>query len=147
MSTDDARATQQRITALGAEVGFTFHFTDEMKTYNTLAAHQLIHFAREHGKGHETKLALLKAYFTDGRDISDLGELTDIAVSVGLDGDEARKVLEEQTCLEQVKAHLAFWQQQGITGVPAIVLNSKYLINGAAGVAQFKRAIDTALAG
>ena len=141
---DEAHANQQRITKLGKEVGFTFNFTDEMRTYNSLAAHQLIHWAREQGKEHEMKLALLEAYFTDGKNIDDRAVLLDIAAALGLDVDSARLVLEQNSFAEHVQQHIAFWRQQGISGVPAIVLDSKYLLNGAVGVDQFRRALNAA---
>ncbi|WP_114007898.1 DsbA family oxidoreductase [Cohaesibacter intestini] len=144
ISADDAAKTQQRITDLGKEVGFTFNFAAGQRTYNTLAAHQLIHWARDFGKAHDLKLALLKAYFTDGKNIDDTDILVDIASDQGLDADEARAVLAENRFASDVGEHISFWRQQGISGVPAIILNSKYLLNGAAGVDQFRRALNAA---
>ena len=149
ITVEQSVANRERIIKAGADVDFPFNFSEETRTYNTLAAHQLIHWAREVGEGekgkeHEMKLALLKAYFTDARDVSDLDVLVDVAQSIGLDGDEARKVLEDETYLDIVRQHMAFWQGQGITGVPAVILNSKYLVNGAAGTDHFKRALEGA---
>nr|WP_321446137.1 DsbA family oxidoreductase [uncultured Cohaesibacter sp.] len=144
ISADDAANTQQRITDLGREVGFTFNFSEGQRTYNTLAAHQLIHWAGDLGKAHEMKTALLKAYFTDNRNIGDSETLVEIAAEQGLDADEARAVLTENRFAKDVGEHIAFWRKQGISGVPAIILNKKYLLNGAVGIDQFRRAINAA---
>ncbi|PLW77763.1 DsbA family oxidoreductase [Cohaesibacter celericrescens] len=138
-------ANRGRITQLGADVGFTFNFTSETCTYNTLHAHQLIHWANEFGKEHAMKLALLESYFTDGKNVSDLDILVEAAISVGLDGDVARHILESNKYEALVREHMNFWRDQGITGVPAVVINSKFLVNGAAGVEQFKQAINGAV--
>ncbi|WP_319533083.1 DsbA family oxidoreductase [uncultured Cohaesibacter sp.] len=144
ISTEDSAVNRERIRTLAAEVGFAINFTEEMRTYNTMAAHQLIHFAGFHGLEHQTKQALLKAYFTDGRDVSDMDVLMDIAETVGLDTAAAREAIESGQYLELVQQHMLFWTKQGISGVPAIILDQKYLINGAAGVDNFKRAIEQA---
>lgn len=139
-------ANRERLTSLAAEVGFEMNFTSQMRMYNTFAAHQLIHWAREHGKETDMKLALLKAYFTDGKDVSNKDTLVAIASDLGLPSDEARAVLEDERFANIVLEHMQFWSNQGITGVPAVVLGSKFLVNGAAGVDHFKHAITAALA-
>ena len=142
---EQSAENRERLTRFADEVGFEMNFSEDMRTYNTLAAHQLIHWAREHGRETEMKLALLKAYFTDKRDISNPDTLCEIAASVGLDGTEARAVLSDGRYADIVREHMTFWTQQGISGVPAVILNQKYLVSGAAGVEQFKRAVSGAI--
>jgi|GEM_PF-2178273 len=80
---------RSQLTELGTALGFDFRFGDDMRIYNTFQAHQLIEWAETQGKGHEMKQALLKAYFTDGKDVSDPQVLVQTAEGLGLDAAEA----------------------------------------------------------
>jgi len=65
--------------------------------------------------------ALYRAYFVDGRDISNIDELVAIATSVGLPASKARSVLESREFAAKVDADWAKSQEYGITGVPNFV--------------------------
>lgn len=91
---EDSRKARDRLTALGAALGFTFNYADDMRMWNTFRAHQLIDWAGDHGKGHDVKMALFAAFFTERRNVSDMDVLAEVAASVGLDRDAARTVLE-----------------------------------------------------
>ena len=65
--------------------------------------------------------ALFKAYFVQGRNIGDIDTLVEIAESVGLDGTQARKVLNDRLFKKQVDADWAKARAYGVTGVPTFV--------------------------
>jgi predicted DsbA family dithiol-disulfide isomerase len=65
--------------------------------------------------------ALYKAYFVDATNIGDPDVLVDIAQSVGLPAEEARKVLAERRFKDAVDADWAKSRQWGVTGVPTFV--------------------------
>ena len=44
--------SRARLTEMGAALGFTFNYADDMRMYNTFKAHQLIDWAEGHGKSH-----------------------------------------------------------------------------------------------
>ena len=136
---EQSRQNRDHITRLGAEVGFPFNFTDDMRMLNTHDAHQLIHWAGLEGRDTDVKQAFQRAYFTDGLDISDRDTLIQLVADLGFDADEARAVLAEQRYDGDVKKQMDFWRQQGINSVPAIVVDRKYLVPGAAGVDQFRQ--------
>jgi predicted DsbA family dithiol-disulfide isomerase len=98
---------------------------------NSLDAHRLIHFAAQHGLQDETKERLLKAYFTEGKHIGKPETLIQLATEIGLDADEARKMLASDDFKEEVRKDEKEAQQLGIRGVPFFVLNRKYGISGA----------------
>lgn len=133
-STDEeSKANRERITQMGAQLGFTFNFKDESRIVNTFNAHQLLHWAGATGapgKQSELKLALFKAHFTDGRDVSKVDELVAVAAAVGLNADEARAVLADQRYAAVVRASQQQWQEAGIHSVPAVILNEQYLLSG-----------------
>ncbi len=51
--------------------------------------------------------------------------------AVGLDTDEARRVLDEGDYAEAVLEEEAYYQKGGISAVPAYIINHQYLISGA----------------
>ena len=122
---------RQRISDLGAELGFQFRFSDDLKIYNTFKAHQLLSFAEQHQSQSALVLALFKAYFTENRDISNQDVLLELIAGVGLDTEMARLVLEEDRFASEVKEQEVFWQQKGIHSVPAIIFDQQDLISGA----------------
>ncbi|UWQ28211.1 DsbA family oxidoreductase [Leisingera sp. M523] len=131
-----------QLTELGEALGFTFRFFDGMRIYNTFQAHQLIEWAEERGKGHEMKQALLTAYFTDGKNVSDLEVLADAATSLGLEGAEARAALDSGKHADSVRQRAAFWVNQGIRGVPAMVFDGRHLVTGAQGVENYASILE-----
>ncbi|MFZ3580869.1 DsbA family oxidoreductase [Loktanella sp. DJP18] len=135
----DSQANRDRLTALGGSLDFTFAFTDDSRMHNTFNAHQLIHWADTQWRGHDLKQALFTAHFTDGRNLSDPTVLVAVAVETGLDAEEALAVLADQRHAEQVRVEERFWQQQGITGVPAIIFDRKHLVTGAQGADNYAR--------
>ena len=70
MTPDQASAANQRMTELAATVGLEYHL-DQVQIGNTFDAHRLIHLASHEGLGGAMKERLLRAYFTEGRSVSD----------------------------------------------------------------------------
>ncbi|UWQ33360.1 DsbA family oxidoreductase [Leisingera sp. M527] len=139
---EQSAQVRAQLTELGEALGFTFHFFDGMRIYNTFQAHQLIEWAEERGKGHEMKQALLGAYFTDGKDVSDPEVLTLAAGNLGLDGSEARAALDSGKHADSVRQRAAFWVNQGIRGVPAMVFDGRHLVTGAQGVENYASILE-----
>lgn len=139
-------ANRTHLTTLGGALGITFNFTDESRIVNTFAAHQVLDRAQEYGLQHPLKLALFDAHFTQGRDVSDVNVLVDVAKSVGLDGDAVAEVLASGSHAEQTRARQQFWKERGISGVPAMVFDGKYLLTGAQGADTYAQMLRTVLA-
>jgi predicted DsbA family dithiol-disulfide isomerase len=88
-------------------------------------------------------LALLEAYFTHNRTVSDLAVLVDVARSVGIDGDEVAARLAEQAdeLTRQVMADHRRAVELGITGVPAVVIDDQWPLMGAQDVEFYERIV------
>ena len=128
----------------GQEVGFDFGLGKRSRVYNTFDAHRLLHWADIHGPAgsqRALKHALLRAYFTDGRDPSDHATLLQAATDVGLDAAEAAAVLSSDRYAAEVRQAEAFYQQAGIHAVPAVIIDDKHLISGGQPVEVFERAL------
>jgi predicted DsbA family dithiol-disulfide isomerase len=128
---EQSAQNRQRLTQMGADLGFEFNFTDDSRIYNTLLAHQLLYWAAESGKQTELKLALFDTYFTEQKNPDDIEVLIAVATQVGLDADEASAVLTDKRYEKAVKDEEQLWISRGIKVVPAIVFNQQYLVSGA----------------
>ncbi len=135
-------AARKRLTEMGAELGFTFSYYDEMRMYNTFKAHQLVHWANQYDKQTELHLQLFAAYFSEQKAIDQAPVLLEAAAHVGLDVDEAREVLESGLHANDVKDIETSWIRQGVQGVPALIFDEKYLISGAQPTDVFKAQIE-----
>jgi len=135
----NAEAIRQR----GAGVGFSFGQGMRRRVYNTFDAHRLLHWAGlvDGDKQRALKHALFKAYFTDGLNPGDHAVLVQAAVASGLDADEARAVLESNDFHDAVREAQQFFHQQGISSVPAVIINDRHLISGGQPVELFERAL------
>lgn len=132
-------ANQEAIRQRGADLGFTFG--ERRRIHNTFDAHRLLHWAGDAGMQRELKHALLRAYFTDGRDVSDHATLADIANSVGLPAERAREILASDTFTDDVRTVEQFFLKQGIHAVPAVIIDRKHLVSGGQPVEVFERAL------
>jgi predicted DsbA family dithiol-disulfide isomerase len=121
---------QEGIRQRGAALGFTFNMDKRSHIYNTFDAHRLLHWAEQEGKQYALKTALLKAYFSDGENVSSHDVLARVAGEVGLDSATARQVLDSDQFAEEVREQEQFYQSQGIRAVPSVIINDRYLIQG-----------------
>ncbi|MCZ8530450.1 DsbA family oxidoreductase [Alteromonas sp. PRIM-21] len=114
-----------RLVQAGEELGFAFNFTDDSRMQNTFKAHQLIHFAAQNDLEEEMKLSLFNAYFTDGKDVNDLGVLVELAEAVGLNKSDAAQVLKSEKYAQVVREEETLWMQRGIQSVPTFVIGNQ----------------------
>ncbi|WP_281191027.1 DsbA family oxidoreductase [Novosphingobium lentum] len=102
--------------------------------WNTFAAHKLLAATlTAHGPDVQTalKLALFSAHFEHRRNVSDPAVLVAIAEDVGIPAAEAQAALADETLDVRVRAEEAHAWDMNISGVPAMVVNGKFLIPGA----------------
>ncbi|WP_034303831.1 DsbA family oxidoreductase [Herbaspirillum sp. RV1423] len=144
---DQARVNREQIRARAAAVGFTMNRDDASRVYNTFDAHRLLSWAKEKNVQAALKLILLKAYFTDGKNIADRDVLAELAEQAGLDGAEAGEMLASDRFAQEVKEEEALWAQRGISSVPAVVVNDRYLISGGQPPEVFEEQLRAILAG
>ncbi len=134
---EDSAKNRARLAAVGAELGFAFNFTDASRMVNTFRAHQAIHWAGKLGRQHDMKQALFTAYFTDQRDVSDPAVLRGVAEGLGLDGAALEAALDTEALTTPVREAERFWTSRGISGVPGMVFEGKYLVTGAQGAETY----------
>ena len=141
---EQSQQNRDAITQRGAALGFTFRMDQRSRIYNTFDAHRLLHWTGEEGApGTQAALkhALFAAYFTEGQNPGDHALLLRVAGEVGLDVQRAKDVLASQEFADAVREREAFYQQQGINSVPAIIINDRHLIQGGQPVEVFEQAL------
>jgi len=120
-----------RVIAVGKEEGIHFAFDKIERTPNTLDAHRLIWRADKEGVQDAVVEALFRAYFTEGRDISNRQTLIDVVAEAGLDRDNTECVLNSDGGLEAIKEAGEQARRFRVEGVPFFIVNGKLTLSGA----------------
>ena len=136
-----SRGTRNLIRSTAEDLGFAMNTGPDSRIWNSFDCHRLLHWAAGKGRQHALKMALFTAHFTDGKDLGNPETLVAAAETAGLDPMEARQILSTGAYIDDVRKAERFWREQGITAVPAIVINGKYLISGGQPVEAFEKAL------
>ena len=134
-------ANFEAIRRRAADVGFTMVQSEQSRVHNTFDAHRLLHWAGTEGRQAKLKHALFAAYFTEGRDPSDPAVLVEAAKAAGLDPEAAREVLASGRYAAEVRAAEEKWRAAGVSSVPAVIVNDRYLISGGQRAEAFEQAL------
>jgi predicted DsbA family dithiol-disulfide isomerase len=141
---EQVRATQNEIKARAAAVGYPFHPEGRKHVYNTFNAHRLLHWAGlECGAQaqHRLKRELLVTYFQLAVDLDEPQNLLDAVNRAGLDSKRASDILATDEFAADVRAQQMKYTSMGIHSVPSIIINDKYLLQGAQPAEAFEEAL------
>ena len=117
ISKEDAKRMNQQVSAYAAQVGLHYDM-EHAHPANSFNAHRLVHLAAKHGLSGEMVEKLHSSYFVEGKNIGQIQDLVNVAVSVGLDKKEAETMLSSDTYGADVRADEAEAKRLGVTGVP-----------------------------
>ncbi len=131
MSKADSENFSARLKSIGESLDFEFNIGEDFRMYDTKAAHRLLTWAQQFNLQTELKLKLFQFNFSQSLNISDTEILLSACDAVGLNVEQARAALDDELIRKKTEAEQQFWLQSGIQSVPSIILNRKYLINGA----------------
>ena len=131
--------TQAMIRERGAAVGFDFG--DRKHVWNTFDAHRMLHWASLEGRAVELKRALLRAYHAEGRNPGAADVLVELATQVGLDPVRAREIASGREFEREVRERERYWIERGVSGVPLVVVDDAYAIEGAHPPESFEQAL------
>ncbi|MFI4928019.1 MAG: DsbA family oxidoreductase [Burkholderiales bacterium] len=134
---------RENIAQRGAAVGFQFRKEGRGRVWNTFDAHRLLYWAGEQGvqQQRDLKMALLKAYHGEARNVADPAVLAEVAASVGLDRQAAADVLASGRYADEVRAQEQHFQGLGIHAVPSVIINNRHLIQGGQPPEMFEQAL------
>lgn len=139
-----ARRLYASITEIGLAEGVQFRFERIRRTPSSVDAHRLVRLAARVGRAEEMVEALFAAHFSDGRDLGDIGVLSAIAASCGLDPYAARLFLLGTEEADPVHAENLRAHRLGINGVPCFVVAGRHAIAGAQEPEVIERLLDVA---
>jgi predicted DsbA family dithiol-disulfide isomerase len=130
MAASEARERQQQLTEMAAAEGLAFRF-DLARSGSTFDAHRIVHLAAGHGLQDAMKERLLRAYFSEGKLISDHDALAALAAEAGLPADEVAETLAGERYAEQVRDDELTARRLGISAVPTFVVDRALAASGA----------------
>jgi predicted DsbA family dithiol-disulfide isomerase len=140
---EQAREINAHVAEMGSPEGIDFKF-DNVVLANSFSAHRLIHYAASQGRSNELSARLFRAYFSEGRDIADLGVLAALASDAGLDNDEARAILDSDAFEREVGHDILEARKLGIRAVPTFYINRRLAMAGAQDTSVFLDALRQA---
>jgi predicted DsbA family dithiol-disulfide isomerase len=120
-----------RLIEVGKAEGINFAFDKIERTPNTLESHRLIWLADKEGVQGAVVEALFRAYFTEGRDISNRQRLIDVVADAGLDRGKAEDLLKGDGGLEAIREAEELSRRFRVDGVPFFIINGKITLSGA----------------
>jgi hypothetical protein len=127
------------VTSIAATDGLNFKMDIALRA-NTSRAHRLIALAQTTDLDHtKLKELLMIAYFCDGKDISNIDTLVEIAITFGLDGFRVTNMLNSNLGQDQLDADLIRANELGVTAVPTYVFNEQWSVPGAQDSETFER--------
>lgn len=125
----------------GAALGLDFNLEQITRTPNTMDAQRLILWAELESCQHDVVQRLFEAYFRDGRDISDLETLADIADAAGLDAALIARLLRSDADRDDIIARDKAARAMGITAPPTFIVARSHAVPGAQGSALWEQVI------
>jgi predicted DsbA family dithiol-disulfide isomerase len=128
---EQAESLHQRLESQAHELGMTWSMATARPT-NTFDAHRLIALATTQGLGDEMNERLFSAYFCESLLVSDHDCLSALASDVGVT--DASSLWATDAFAGDVRADESAAQELGVTGVPAILIDTKFMVLGAQGV-------------
>ena len=142
-SAQEGAAMRGRMKAIAQEAGVSLSYEGAIAEgaeappamlWNTRLCHKLLAFALEEaGPQVQTalKLALFRAHFNHRVPLNDRAALLDIAAEAGLHREAAKAALDDPALEARVLAEEQQAWDLNITGVPAMIIEQKFMIPGA----------------
>jgi predicted DsbA family dithiol-disulfide isomerase len=141
---DGAEQNTRAVYAAGAEVGIGFRF-DRALAVNSFAAHRLAWLADRECDApvrDEVVERLFAAYFVEGKDVSDHGQLTELAVRSGMDGRRVSAYLASGEGVQDVREAVARACRVGIVELPTYVFPGGHRLAASVSVSDYRQALE-----
>lgn len=143
ISLESSVQLHSQVTETARGVGLEYNF-DTTVIANSFDAHRLIQLAKLNGLGDAAEERLFKAYFTEGKDISDHLTLIILGDEIGLDGKLVKQMLDNNALSDEVRYDERQARELGISAVPFFVINDRYGISGAQQPEVFLQTLEKA---
>jgi predicted DsbA family dithiol-disulfide isomerase len=95
------------------------------------------------GKWNRFHLAVMKAFYTDGRDVSNENVIEEIAEETGLAMEEFTKELRNPKWQKIVYEETRQAQEIfGIRSIPTVIVQNSYLVEGVVAVSYYRKVVE-----
>ena len=128
---DRAAQIYARVRDAGERAGIAFDFDGITRQPNTREAHRLIAWQQANGDADALVERLFRAYFLEGRDLTQRDTLVALAAEAGVDADAARHWLESARGVQEIAQAETRARDLGITGVPFFIFDGRVGLSGA----------------
>ncbi len=143
MPVERAHALHQRMEDQALALGMTWSLATARPT-NTMDAHRVIALGSSQGLGDETVERLFRAYFCEGELVSDHETLERLAGEVGVSAVD--ELWRSHAYADRVRLDEQAAQDLGISGVPTLLVDGKFMVVGAQGAEQILSVLERAWA-
>lgn len=123
-----------------AALGLTLNPSDRQP--DTTDAHRLMHWAGIEGAQSRVMAGLLRAFWSEARDIGDPAVLAEIAGATGMDAAMVTRLLATDADRDTVAARETHARERGINSVPTFIVDNRHAVTGAQPAALWQRVID-----
>ncbi len=136
---------QESLVKTAQSAGVAIDFSKRTHYYNSRMAHKLIHWAEQFNKQTAVNESLIKAYFKQGLDISNMAVLLEIAEQLGMDRISTQNALSsKQLALEKkIERQKTF----RLHSIPAFIINEDTLVSGSNSVEFFEKTLSEIIDG
>lgn len=142
-SYEQSKKMHEDLVQYAKSVGLEYNFDKALVT-NTLKGHRLIQFAKMKGLGDKAEERLFYAYFTEGKNLSDVSTLIELGKQIGLTEADVNEAFTDPLYAQRVLNEANEAQMLGARGVPFFVVNRRYGIAGAQQPNEILKTLDKA---
>lgn len=134
---DVEKKNTESLIALARTVGLNYNL-DKLIVTNTSDALRLVKLAKKYNLADDTEEVLFKAYFTDGKNISDRQTLIEIGINVGLSEEDIVKTLDSNEYLEEISQDIRYSEDKlDLEYIPFYLFNNKDIIQGSLSTEEY----------
>ena len=140
-----ADSIYEQIKQAGSSSNISFNFNEMFIMPNSFYSHMLIELSKEQNLQNEIAESLFDAFFIKGKNIGNLSELTNIAISNNIKDFNEDLFKNRKDLRNIIQTSDENSRSKGVSGVPFFIINNNYAISGAQESEVFKKLFETCL--
>lgn len=140
-----ADSIYEQIKQTGSSSNISFNFNEMFIMPNSFYSHMLIELSKEQNLQNKIAESLFDAFFIKGKNIGNLSELTNIAISNNIRDFNEELFKNRKDLRNIIQTSDENSRSKGVSGVPFFIINNNYAISGAQESEVFKKIFETCL--
>lgn len=144
MTIEQVKKNNEKVTALAKEEGLNYDF-EHLVVANTSDALRLVKLAKKHHLADDAEEVLFKAYFEQGKDVSDRNVLIALGTQIGLDEKEIVTMLDSNEFIDEIANDIRYSEDElELEYIPFYRINNKDIVQGSLPVEEYLKAVSKA---